>query len=125
MLAFGKICASRGRNRPWTRRRCRPIPRRRRCRRSPPRELSRLSPRRPAMFDPAVCLWLVPLLPLAASVLIVFFGPKFLRQHSHWPCLLATAASCAVSFVIFLQVNKLTPVETGDAAQSWAQAPAL
>jgi proton-translocating NADH-quinone oxidoreductase chain L len=70
------------------------------------------------MFDPSVFLWLVPLLPLAASVLIAFLGPKILRQHSHWPCILAVAASCACSIVLFLAVRELPSAESqeGEAA---------
>jgi proton-translocating NADH-quinone oxidoreductase chain L len=43
-------------------------------------------------------LWLIPLLPLASAVLIAFLGPRLLRRHSHWPCILALAVSCALSF---------------------------
>src|SRR2546425_1140948 len=59
------------------------------------------------MFDPAVWLWLVPLLPLGASVLIAFVAPKFLRPHSHWPRVLAAVASCAISFWDLLADNFL------------------
>jgi NADH-quinone oxidoreductase subunit L len=47
------------------------------------------------MSDPQ--LWLIPTLPLAASVLTAFFGPRFLRRQSHWPCILAVVASCVLS----------------------------
>jgi proton-translocating NADH-quinone oxidoreductase chain L len=52
-------------------------------------------------------LWLIPLFPLAASVLIAFLGPMWLRQHSHWPCVLATAASCACSIALLSAVDRL------------------
>ena len=29
-------------------------------------------------------------------------GPRFLRQHSHWPCILAVIASFFLSFAVFL-----------------------
>jgi NADH-quinone oxidoreductase subunit L len=41
-------------------------------------------------------LWLIPGLPLAAALLVGFFG-RVLRSASHWPVLLAAAGSCGVS----------------------------
>ncbi len=46
-------------------------------------------------------LWLIPGLPLLASAVTAFFGPRFLRQQSHWPCVLAVVASCLISLVVF------------------------
>jgi NADH-quinone oxidoreductase subunit L len=66
------------------------------------------------MFDPKVCLWLVPLLPLAASVVIAFLGPRLLRHYSHWPCILAVAASCVCSIVLFLAVSEPSNPESHD-----------
>jgi len=77
------------------------------------------------MFEPAVCLWLVPLLPLAASVLIAFLGPKILRQHSHWPCILAVAASCACSIVLFLAVRELPISESHGGETVAATTPSI
>lgn len=45
-------------------------------------------------------LWLIPALPLAASAVTALFGPRLLRQHSHWPCILATMTSCALAFLV-------------------------
>src|SRR5436305_1938445 len=56
------------------------------------------------MFDP---LLLIPLLPLLAAVAIALLGYPLLRQHSHWPCILAAAASCALS-VLFLVEGQAT-----------------
>jgi NADH-quinone oxidoreductase subunit L len=53
-------------------------------------------------------LWLVPALPLAASVVTLFFGPRLLRQHSHWPCILATVGSCVLSFLVLLAFLRST-----------------
>ncbi len=50
-------------------------------------------------------LWLIPALPLFASFLIFFLGPKVLRRFSHWPCVLAIAASCALSVMALLAVR--------------------
>jgi NADH-quinone oxidoreductase subunit L len=53
------------------------------------------------MFDdPRNYLWLIPALPLAASVLTALLGPKFLRQHSHWPAIVAALASCVLSLFL-------------------------
>jgi proton-translocating NADH-quinone oxidoreductase chain L len=58
------------------------------------------------MYDPLPYLWLIPVLPLAASVLTAFFGPRFLRQQSHWPCILATICSCGLSLWVLTAVAK-------------------
>jgi NADH-quinone oxidoreductase subunit L len=47
-------------------------------------------------------LWLIPALPLAASVLTAFLGPTVLRRSSHWPCLLGALGSCAFSILVLL-----------------------
>jgi NADH-quinone oxidoreductase subunit L len=57
------------------------------------------------MFDDlSPILWLIPALPLAASVLIAFFGPRFLRGQSHWPCLLGSAGACVLAILVLLSV---------------------
>jgi NADH-quinone oxidoreductase subunit L len=58
------------------------------------------------MSDVAAYLWLIPALPLAAAVLttLVAFGPRALRPHAHWPCTLATVASCVLSFCVLFAV---------------------
>src|ERR1051326_3650228 len=58
------------------------------------------------MPDMSRYLVLIPVLPLAASVLIAFFGPRFLRQFSHWPCILACVGSCILSFLVLGTVNQ-------------------
>ena len=47
-------------------------------------------------------LWLIPALPLLAAWLIAKAGP-WLRQHSHWPCVLACAGSCVLAVTAFAQ----------------------
>src|SRR5438132_2457454 len=47
-------------------------------------------------------LWLIPGLPLAASILIALFGPRLLRGQSHLPCVLASVASCLLAATAFL-----------------------
>jgi NADH-quinone oxidoreductase subunit L len=56
------------------------------------------------MFDTLPYLWLIPLLPLAASVLTAFLGPWLLRRHSHWPCILGALGSCVLSFWVLVAV---------------------
>ncbi|HEV3262677.1 MAG TPA: NADH-quinone oxidoreductase subunit L [Gemmataceae bacterium] len=56
------------------------------------------------MSDPAAYLWLIPVLPLAAFVLTAALGPRLLRGHSHWPCVLATVASFILSAIALTAV---------------------
>jgi NADH-quinone oxidoreductase subunit L len=60
------------------------------------------------MFDdPRGYLWLIPVLPLAASVVIAALGYRILRGHSHWVCIAGAIAAC------FLSVMTLMAVERG------------
>jgi proton-translocating NADH-quinone oxidoreductase chain L len=58
------------------------------------------------MSDPGRYLWLIPFPPLAASALIAFFGPRLLRRHSHWPCIVAAIGSCVLSLGVFAAVGQ-------------------
>ncbi|MFN4261370.1 MAG: NADH-quinone oxidoreductase subunit L [Gemmataceae bacterium] len=49
-------------------------------------------------------LWLIPALPLLASVVITCFGPRWLKQHSHWPGVGALAGSAVLSWVALAAV---------------------
>ncbi len=60
------------------------------------------------MFDPQL-LWLIPALPLAAAVLIAFLGPRFLREQSHWPCVLGAAGACVLSVLTLWTVSQQGP----------------
>ncbi|MGL4512340.1 MAG: NADH-quinone oxidoreductase subunit L [Lacipirellulaceae bacterium] len=51
-----------------------------------------------------ILLWLVPLAPLVAAVLIALVGKPLLRGASHWPCCLGFAISCAASWALFAAV---------------------
>lgn len=62
------------------------------------------------MFDPTPYLWLIPTLPLAAAALVAFLGPKFLREQSHLPVLLAVAGSCVLSVFVLLHIADHEPV---------------
>jgi NADH:ubiquinone oxidoreductase subunit 5 (subunit L)/multisubunit Na+/H+ antiporter MnhA subunit len=56
------------------------------------------------MFDASAHLWLIPALPLAAAVLTGFLGPRWLKQYSHWPCIIAVILACALSFGVLAAV---------------------
>src|SRR5262245_22665098 len=59
------------------------------------------------MFDdPSGYLWLIPFLPLLASAVTAFAGPRWLRDQSHWPCVLAAGGSCILSLLVFLTVSR-------------------
>ena len=49
-------------------------------------------------------LWLIPGLPLIASAVIAFLGPRLLRSRSHWPCVLGIAGSFVVSLLVLFEV---------------------
>ncbi|HMF19231.1 MAG TPA: NADH-quinone oxidoreductase subunit L, partial [Gemmataceae bacterium] len=58
------------------------------------------------MFDdPRNYLWLIPVLPLLASVVTALAGPRWLKQQSHWPCIIAAVCSCFLSFLVLRAVN--------------------
>ena len=56
------------------------------------------------MSDVSPYLWLVPGLPLLASAIIAFLGPRWLRGNSHWPCIGAIAGSFVLSALVFASV---------------------
>jgi NADH-quinone oxidoreductase subunit L len=56
---------------------------------------------------------LIPALPLAASVVIGFLGPRLLRRHSHWPCILAGAASFVLSLLVLLAISHVDEERAG------------
>jgi NADH-quinone oxidoreductase subunit L len=60
------------------------------------------------MSDVSSFLWLIPALPLTAAFVTALFGPRLLRQYSHWPCILATAGACVVAVMTFLSVYQGT-----------------
>jgi NADH-quinone oxidoreductase subunit L len=75
------------------------------------------------MFDMSPYLWLIPVLPLAAAVLIAFVGPRLLREQSHWPCVLAALASCALSFLTLIAVSRHGAMER--TYYHWVNIPTL
>jgi NADH-quinone oxidoreductase subunit L len=65
------------------------------------------------MSDLSPYLWLVPTLPLAASALTAFLGPRLLRNQSHWPCVLAVIGSFVVSLMVLSAVVRAKSAEHG------------
>jgi NADH-quinone oxidoreductase subunit L len=61
------------------------------------------------MFDPTGYLWLIPALPLAASLVTAALGPRWLRDRSHLPCIVATLASCVLSCLVLIYVKGNEP----------------
>src|SRR5262249_36500306 len=84
---------------------------------------SRPSRGRPAVSNATDYLWLIPALPLAASVLIALLGPRVLRRHRHWPCVLAIAASCVLPGMVRSAVARETgAAEAVKRYYTWFQA---
>jgi len=63
-------------------------------------------------------VWLIPLLPLLASVATAILGPTVLRERSHWPCLAASAFAAVLSFLLlFTKTDLANP--TTPAVYDW------
>ena len=77
------------------------------------------------MFNAIDYLWLIPVLPLLASVLIAFLGPRLLREHSHWPCVLGSVGACVLSFLVFFAVRQAPDVGHLEAYYTWFRAGAV
>jgi NADH-quinone oxidoreductase subunit L len=57
------------------------------------------------MNDPiSTCLIFIPALTLAAALLVAIFGARVLKQHSHWPVVLALLGSFFFSIVLWREV---------------------
>jgi NADH-quinone oxidoreductase subunit L len=52
------------------------------------------------------CLTLIPAFPLAAALLVAMLGPKLLREHSHWPVIVAIALSFLCSLGLLIGVHE-------------------
>jgi NADH-quinone oxidoreductase subunit L len=49
-------------------------------------------------------MWLIPVAPLAAALVIALFGPKFLGQRSHWPCWIGLGISCCGALLLWWSI---------------------
>src|SRR5512134_3866211 len=56
-------------------------------------------------MDPKTLYLLVPLAPLAASIVVGLFGARLGRSVSHWLCILGVAVAMVASFVIWRDVG--------------------
>lgn len=59
-----------------------------------------------ASSELAFAMCLIPLLPLAASVLTAILGPRFLGQRSHWTCIIALGAALFFSFMVLFEAPR-------------------
>lgn len=73
------------------------------------------------MCDVYCYLWLIPVLPLLAAVFTAFFGPKYLKHNSHWPCVIAGGISCVLAFFVFLSVHSSEPPPTSHDYFTWVE----
>lgn len=72
------------------------------------------------MFDdPRNYLWLIPALPLAGAALTAALGPRWLRQQSHWPCILGAVGACVLSAMTLLAVARGFPEAGGDGIRAY------
>src|SRR6266850_7978192 len=55
--------------------------------------------------DPRPFLWLIPTLPLLGSAAIALFGPRWLRDKSHWPCIAGSVGACILAFLTAICVG--------------------
>jgi len=62
------------------------------------------------MSDVFAYLWLIPTLPLLAAAVIGLFG-RYLKDLSHWPCVIAIGIAAFLSFNVLLAVNSESPPE--------------
>ena len=57
------------------------------------------------LSDPiSTCLIFIPALPLAAALLVAICGARLLKEHSHWPVVLALLGSFFFSIVLWREV---------------------
>jgi NADH-quinone oxidoreductase subunit L len=62
-------------------------------------------------------VWLIPALPLLAAVVTAARGARWLRQLSHWPCVVASGLAALYSFVLLVAVAA-GPAEAPTAAHA-------
>src|SRR4051794_33078868 len=67
-------------------------------------------------------LWLIPGLPLIASFVTAFLGPRFLRERSHWPCVLSIVGAFFAAAAMLMAVNSSETAGVVYAEYPWIQA---
>ena len=75
------------------------------------------------MFSTPFYLWMIPLAPLLASVVIAAVGRRWFADKCHIPCIAGAVISCAFSILAFIAVTTGdgTPILTGQST-SWISA---
>ncbi len=64
-------------------------------------------------------IWLIPIAPLVAAIVTAAFGPKVMRERSHWPCWTGIATAAVCSFILLFSIGPLhfehhtAPIATG------------
>lgn len=67
----------------------------------------------------------IPLLPLLAAMVTALFGPRWLRQQSHWPCILSAAGSCGLAIWLLTTLSATPPHHAAESYYSWITAGSL
>lgn len=49
-------------------------------------------------------IWLIPGLPLIGAIIAGFFGPRRLREQSHWPVILGCAVACVYATIALISL---------------------
>src|SRR5688572_8152586 len=75
----------------------------------------------------------IPALPLAAAIITAVFGPRWLKQHSHWPTIAGLIAAFVCSLLLLNQVRQkqhdlqrgssVVPYEKVVTLWTWANVP--
>lgn len=68
---------------------------------------------------------LIPLFPLAAAILTAIFGPRVLREKSHWPAILGCAGACVCSLIALTAVATKAALPQTFTLFTWARVPAV
>lgn len=64
----------------------------------------------------STCLVLIPLLPLLAAIVVATFGPRLLKERSHYVVIAAFAGSFVLSCLLVLQLNSIHAKGEGHAS---------
>ena len=63
-------------------------------------------------------IWLIPLLPLAATLLTAVLGPRVLRGQSHWPCIVGAGGAALLAIILLAALAGLQTSSHGTAAHA-------
>lgn len=61
----------------------------------------------------------IPLLPLLAAMVTGLLGPRWLRQQSHWPCILSALGSCGLAIWLLATLSANPPHQAGAWYYNW------